>query len=240
MGYMLWCKHRGLAADKHTYQTINTLISYLSLPLMLLSNYPETLSSPRPVWHFWSKFFFSLLIFIYFFPQKSSGCSFSDFLLRLCFLHWIGLRWNSRPIPFVQLLFFIFLSFWRAIIHSLTVRFSLPRKHEVNYRRPGLYNDAVDVLKVFKFIFSFSFFIREKAQQRLSSLGRSCYLNRSGLLSSNIHCSMTIKVLVWQTVRKNRFKKHYKLLVSDCVLIINSKMAVIKAAQWLWWNEIAS
>lgn len=135
---------------------------------------------------------------------------------------------------------FHFLSFWHAIIHSLTVRFPLPRKHEVIYRRPGLDNDAVDVLKVFKFIFSFSFFICQKAQQRLPSLGRSCYLNRSGLLSSKIHCSITIKVLVWQTVRKNRFKKHFKLIVSDCVLIINSKMAVIKAAQWLWWNEIAS
>lgn len=240
MGYMLWCKHRGLAADKHTYQTINTLISYLSLPLMLLSNYPETLSSPRPVWHFWSKFFFLCSFLFIFFHKRALAvhslifCSDSASFTELVSDETAG-RFHLSSSSFS-----FFLSFWHAIIHSLTVRFSLPRKHEVNYRRPGLYNDAVDVLKVFKFIFSFSFFIREKAQQRLSSLGRSCYLNRSGLLSSNIHCSMTIKVLVWQTVRKNRFKKHYKLLVSDCVLIINSKMAVIKAAQWLWWNEIAS
>ena len=61
---MLCCKHRGLAADKHTYQTINTLISCsLSLPLTLLSNYQLTWFQSVPLLtRLKSLFFFSFCL----------------------------------------------------------------------------------------------------------------------------------------------------------------------------------
>lgn len=121
---------------------------------MLLSNYQKSLSSPLTL--FWSFFFhfFFFAHFVFFFPKRAPAVHSLIFCSDSASFRWIGLRWNHRPIPFVQLFFsFFFLLRWHAIIHSLTVHFPLFRKHEVHRRSPGLEKTVVDVFKYSNILF---------------------------------------------------------------------------------------
>lgn len=160
MGYMLWCKHRGLAADKHTYQTINTLISYLSLPLMLLSNYPETLSSPRPVWHFWSKFFFLCSFLFIFFPTKELWLFILWFSAQtlLPSLNWSQMKQQADSIcPAPLFHFFVILTCHNSFTHrsffSAQETWSELQASRAVYWRSGCFK-SIQVYFLFLFFYS--------------------------------------------------------------------------------------